>query len=227
MYCSRHCLLIDAAHHIVHSTGDILTNRTTDSHTCHHSSHIKACSIAASTNVYITSSVSSHLSESLCTSNANLCLFFNLESTNISGLGLFMLCILSFFTLDAESTFVVFSFNTLLIGNILNSGFCFGFCSCPSKIFGHAHKLTIAITGLVNFNRTNINSRYNNTEVFFQAFAEVILNHIIDLSCFAFNLNNGNIVCSRSVRNSIFYITVDCITNLSLEIIEIKATKPM
>ena len=156
--------LLNTTHHVIHSTGNVLTDSTADRHACHHSSHVESCAITATTDVYITGSVCSHLTESLCTSHANLCLLLNLESTEVRRLSLLMLCILTFFTLNAESTFIVFGFNTLFCVNVPDFCFCFGFCSSTCEFLGYAHKLTIAFAGLVNFNRTNINTRYNDTE---------------------------------------------------------------
>ena len=219
--------MIDAAHHVIHSTGNVLTDSTADRHACHHSSHIESRAITATTDAHITGSVCSHLSESLCTSHANLRLLLYLESTEVRRLSLLMLCILTFFTLNAESTFIVFGFNTLFCVNVPDFCFCFGFCSSTCEFLGYAHKLTIAFAGLVNFNRTNINTRYNDTERFFQSFAEVIFHNIVDLCCLTFNLNYGNVVSSRSVGNRIFHIAVDRITNLLLKIVKVESAESM
>ena len=165
-YSTGGCLLIDASHHIVHSTSDILTNCTTNSHTCHHSSHVESCPITA-TDINITSTIGAHLTKGIRTSNANFCLLLNLECTKVSCLSLFVLCVLTFFTLNTKNSFIVFGFNSLFSMNISNSCFGFCFCSGSGKIFCHAHKLTVSIAGFINFNRTNINARYSNTKVFF------------------------------------------------------------
>ena len=217
--------MIDAAHHVIHSTGNVLTDSTADRHTCHHSGHVETISTAAQ--IHIARTICSHLTESLCTSHANLCLLLNLESTEVRRLSLLMLCILTFFTLNAESTFIVFGFNTLFCVNVPDFCFCFGFCSSTCESLGYAHKLTIAFAGLVNFNRTNINPRHNDTECFFQSFAEIVFHNIVNLCRLAFNLNYGNVVSRRSVGNRIFHIAVDRITNLLLKIVKVERAEFM
>ena len=218
-------LLIDPTHHVVHSTGYILPNSTANSHTRHHSCHVKTISTTAE--VYITGSICSHLAKSLRTGNTNLRLFLNLESSKVYSLGLLVLCILSLFTLDTESLFIMFGFNTLLCMNIFNFRFCFRRSSRPDKISGYTHKLPVSGAGLINFNRTNINTRYNHTERFLQSFAKVIFYDIVNLCRPAFNLDNRNAVGGGSVGNSVFHITVDRITNLFLEIVKVKCAKSM
>ena len=225
-YSTWSSLLIHTTHHVIHGSSDILTNRSTNSHTCHHSSHVESCAIAT-TNINITCTIGTHLAKGICTSNTDLCMLLNLECTKISSLSLLMLCILTFFTLNAKSTFIVFSFNSLFSMNVSN--FCFGFCFCGSsgKVFGHTHELTVTIAGFINFNRTNINARHNNTESFFQPFTEIIFHNIVNLCSFAFNLNDRNVVSRRSIGNHIFNIAINRITDLFLKIIQIKCAQSM
>ena len=171
-YSTGHCLLIDAAHHIVHRSGNVLSNSTANSHTRHHSSHIET--ITAAAKIYIASFICSHLSEGVCSGNTDLCLLLNLKSPNIGGLCLLVLCVLTFFTLDAKCFFIVLRFDALFGSNILNSGFGFCFCSRSGKFFGYAHQPAIAFARLVNLYRPNVNSRNKDTKIFFQSFAYVI-----------------------------------------------------
>ena len=224
-YSTRCCLLIDTPHHVVHSTSNVLPNGTADSHTCHHSCHIETT--ATTVEVYITGSIRSHLTKSLSTGNTNLRLFLNLKSSEVCSLGLLVLCIPSLFTLDTESTFIMFSFYTLLCMNIFNFRFCFRRSSRTDKVSGYTHKLSVSITELINFNRTNINTGYNHTESFFQSFTKVIFHNIVDLCHPTFDLDNRNVMSRRSVCNNILHIAVDCITNLFLEIVKVKCTKFM
>ena len=86
-------MLVYSTHHIVHCTCDVLTNGTADSHTRHHSCHIKTIAITADANISCT--ISTHLSEYICTCHTHFCLLFNLECTNIRGLCSLVLCVLT------------------------------------------------------------------------------------------------------------------------------------
>ena len=92
------------------------------------------------------------MSQSLSTCNADFGLFFNLKRTDIGRLSLLMHSILSLFTLNAQSFYIVCSFGlNLSRGNI----FCYG------------HKLPVTLARLINLNSTNINARNFNAESFF------------------------------------------------------------
>ena len=148
---SRLSGLSHAAHHIIHGPSDILAYRSSDSHTCHHSRHIKASTITAATKVDIAGSVSPHLTQGFRPGHANLSLLFHLKCTDVSGLRLFVHGVLTFFTLDAETLHII-------LGLSFHPG-----CG---NILGNGHQLTVAFTCFINFNRPHINAGNKDAESF-------------------------------------------------------------
>ena len=145
-----HCrLLIDARHHTVHCSGDILPDSPSDSHSCHHSRRIKSCAAAAE--IYTARTIFAHVTERFCPDNADRSLFFNLKCADICRLRLLVLRLLAFLTLNAEPLCIV-------------GGFCLHFSSC--YIFRDSHELTIAVALLVDLNCTDIYARNSNAEGF-------------------------------------------------------------
>ena len=138
-----------------------------------------------------------------------------------------MLCILCFFSLHSERFLIVFCFNSLLVGNVLDFCFCLCFCSCTSNVLGYTHKLSVTLARLIKFNRTNINTRNSNTKGFLKSLSNVVFNYIVNLSSLTLNLNQWNVVCGWSIGNHIFNIANNGISNLLLEIFKTKAGQPM
>ena len=204
------CLLIDAAHHIVHRSGDILSDGTADSHTRHHSGHIKAVSIA--TQIHITGTIGTHLTKSLRTCNANVSLLLYLESTDIGCLRLLVHSILAFFTLDTQTLHVILRL---------------GFDLCCGNILCDSHKLAVSLAVFVDLNGSNIHTRNQNTEVFLQPLGQIILHYIINLCCFGFNLNHRDIMGSRGVSHCILHIPANSIPDLLLKILKLKIIQTM
>ncbi len=167
------------------------------------------------------------MTEGLRSSHTNFSLLFHLEGTQVGGLRLLMLCILSFFTLDSECLFVIRCFNALLVMNITDV--CFGLClnSSCSHILRYCHQTRIAFASFINLYYTNINTRYCNTKVLFQTFGDVKFNRIINLSYFVFQLHNRNVMSSRCVSYSILYVSTNSIADLPLEVIEGKCIEPI
>ena len=77
------------------------------------------------------------MTEGLRTGYTNFSLLLHLEGSQVGGLRLLMLCILSFFTLDSECFFVIRSFDTLLVMNIADVCFCLclhSSCTCIREL---------------------------------------------------------------------------------------------
>ena len=123
-----------------------------------------------------------------------------------------MLSILTFFTLNTQPLNII-------------GGFCLNLCR--GNILCNCHELPVAVTRLVDFNRGYINAGDKDTEALFQPFADVILDCIVDLCNFAFELDHRNTVCCRCIGYAVFDIPAGSITNLLLEIVKAEIVQPM
>ena len=216
-------LLVHAAHHIAHCTGDVLTNNATNSHTCHHGCGIETGISTAQVNT--ASTVGAHLTERVCTGDTHLGLLFHLIGTKVGGARVHTLSILAFLSLDTQCLGIVFGFDSLFFGDIPNLGFCLCLCGCTGEFSGYAHELPIALAGLVDFDGTDIHAGYSYAKCFLQPLGNIKFDGIVNLGCLAFNLNDRDIVCSGSVRYSILYIPIHGIPNLLLEIVKVEVAQ--
>ena len=82
-----------ALHEAVHGTGNVLAHGTADDHAGHHGSCMKTIPH------YTAGSAVSHLAQCLGSGNADFCLFFHLEGSQMGALGLLMHCVLALLAL--------------------------------------------------------------------------------------------------------------------------------
>ena len=101
----------------------------------------------------------------------------------------------------------------------------FDICGCLSLnciacyLACYRHKLFIAVACLINFYRVDIYAGYGNSEIFTKSFSYVIFYLVVDKSNLAFNLDNRNVIFSRSGCYRIFDIPADSVFYLLVEVI--------
>jgi len=170
----------------------------------------KSCSTV--TEIDPTGSICTHFAQCLSAGNANLCLRLRLIRSKMRSLCLLVLGILAFFTLDSHFFNIICCF-------CLNSRCC--------NILSDSHQLRIAIACLVQLDCPYIDPGNSSSEAFFQLFADVIFNSIINQCSLALDLNQRNIVRRRSIGNSVLHIAGHGIADLLLKIFKIKSVQPM
>ena len=203
-------LLLDTAHHIIHCSCNVLTDSTANGHACHHCRHIEA--FAAISQIYITSTIGSHLAKCLCARNADFRLFLYLESADVCRLCLFVQGVLTFFSLNTQTLYIIL---------------CFRFNFCRGYILCNRYQLTITFAGFVDFNGADIYTGDNYAKGFFQPFPDIILYHIVDLCCFGFDLNHRDVVGGGCIGNRIFHVSTYGIPDLFLKIVKIECVEPI
>ena len=130
-----------------------------------------------------------------------------------------MHCILSFLTLNTERLLIVLGFYTLFVVDIFDICGCLSLNCIACYLACYRHKLFIAVACLINFYRVDIYAGYGNSEIFTKSFSYVVFYLVVDKSNLAFNLDNRNVIFSRSGCYRIFDIPADSIFYLLVEVI--------
>lgn len=98
-----------------------------------------------------------HLSKRICASNTNIALCFDLICCKMSCFCLLALRILAFFPCNPKTFLIILRLSLY---------------TSRSDIFGNFYKFTITVAILVNFDRSNVHTRYQNTEIIIESFTD-------------------------------------------------------
>ena len=157
-----------SAAYAVHCTSEILSDRTAECHPSHHSSRIEPTAIA----------VCSHFTKCICTRNTNVTLRLDLICCEVRTLCLLALRVLAFFPCNAETLLVILRLSLY---------------TSRSDIFSNFYEFLIVVAVFVNFDRSNVHTRYQNAEIIIESFADDSLQLFTDKPSLSIQLYDRNI----------------------------------